>query len=118
MIKSEADMVCEIKERMRGGNGQVQLTHLFKPGEFGGQARMIARIRLEPGSSIGLHQHLHEEEIFYIISGEGVISDADEDPGKAVHAGDATITTSGGSHAVRNTGDQPLVMLAVILLTD
>lgn len=117
MIKREKDMVSEIRERMRGGDGQVVITHLFKPGEFAGGARLCARLTLEPGCSIGLHDHQHEEEIFYIIKGEGLLTESPDLPEQVLQCGDAAINTAGASHSIRNGGSEPLEMLAVILLT-
>ena len=118
MIKKAEDMIREIRERMRGGSGQVELVQLFSPGEFTGKARLIARLTLPAGASIGMHQHLHDEEIFYFISGKGFYQDTPDDPGQPIQAGDASLTLAGGWHAIVNQGPEPLVLLAVILLTD
>lgn len=118
MIKKSEAMIREIKERMRGGDGQAELVQIFTPGEFSGKARLIARLTLYEGCSIGLHQHLNEEEIFYFISGAGLLQDSADDPGQPVTAGDASLTVAGGFHSIRNAGREPLVLLAIILLTD
>jgi mannose-6-phosphate isomerase-like protein (cupin superfamily) len=117
MIKREQDMVTEIRERMRGGEGQVTIKHIFKPGEFAGSARLCAHLTLGPGCSIGLHDHQHEEEIFYIITGEGLLLETPEGPEKVLRSGDAAINQPGASHSIRNGGDIPLELLALILLT-
>lgn len=114
MIKREKDMIKEIKEHMRGGKGSVELLHIFKQDELKGKARLCARITLTPGSSIGLHEHVDEEEIFYIISGNGSLND--NGTTIKVGAGDAVITGNGASHSVEAVGEEPLVMMAVILL--
>ncbi|HAL74986.1 MAG TPA: cupin [Clostridiales bacterium] len=117
MIKRENDMVTEIRERMRGGEGQVIIKHLFKPGEFAGNARLCAHLTLGPGCSIGLHDHQHEEEIFYIIAGEGLLLERPDGPEQVLRSGDAAINQHGSSHSIRNGSDQPLELLALILLT-
>ena len=116
MIKRAEDMVREIKDSMRGGQGQVALTHLFKPGEFQGKARLCARITLEPGCSIGFHEHVHEEEIYYIISGQAVLTDSAVGSDQTLRAGDASITLDGQRHAIRNDSQETLELLALILL--
>jgi mannose-6-phosphate isomerase-like protein (cupin superfamily) len=118
MIKKAEEMLREIRENMRGGSGQAELVQLFKPGEFAGKARLIARLTLWTGCSIGMHQHLGDEEVFYIISGEGTCQDSPDGPRQPVQAGDATLTVAGGWHAIMNEGPEPLVLLAVILLTE
>ena len=43
------------------------------------------RLRLEPGSEIGEHAHVDDFELYYIISGTGVVNDTQEE--KAVGPG-------------------------------
>lgn len=114
MIKRANEMVKEIKEQMRGGKGSVEILHVFQQEELKGKARLCAKITINPDSSIGLHQHDNEEEIFYIINGQGMVND--NGTFSEVGVGDSIITGNGASHAVENTGDTPLEMMAVILL--
>jgi len=114
MVKRAEEMIKEIKEQMRGGKGSVEITHIFKQDELKGKARLCARITINPGCSIGVHQHVDEEEIFYVISGKGLVNDDGTE--KEVTAGDAILTGGGASHAIENIGDDPLVLFAVILL--
>lgn len=114
MIKNANEMVSELKHEMRGGKGTVEITHIFKQDELTGKARLCARITINPGCSIGLHEHLAEEEIFYIINGKGLVNDNGAE--KEVAAGDAILTGNGASHSIENIGQEPLVLVAVILL--
>lgn len=114
MVRRAYEMIKEIKEQMRGGKGSIEITHIFKQDELNGKARLLAKITVNPGCSIGLHEHSGEEEIFYVIRGKGIIDDNGEK--KEVAPGDAILTGGGASHAVENNGAEPLEMLAVILL--
>jgi mannose-6-phosphate isomerase-like protein (cupin superfamily) len=114
MIKRAEEMVREIKEQMRGGQGSVVINHIFKQDEINGRARLIARIELEPNCSIGAHIHENEEEIFYIIDGIAVVED--HGVAQTLKAGDASITKGGEGHSLRNGGDTNLSVMAVILL--
>lgn len=114
MVKRAEEMIKEIKEQMRGGKGSVEILHVFKQDELKGKARLCARITIAPGSSIGLHQHDSEEEIYYIISGKGLIND--NGVTTQVGPGDAVLTGNGDSHSVEAVGDETLEMMAVILL--
>ncbi|MCX8131625.1 MAG: cupin domain-containing protein [Clostridia bacterium] len=114
MIRKADEMVKEIKEQMRGGKGSVEITHIFKQDELTGKARLCAKITINPGCSIGLHEHVNEEEIFYVIKGKGIIDDNGIQ--KEVFEGDSILTGGGAAHSVENNGTEPLEMLAVILL--
>ena len=49
-------------EHMRGGDGTVEIIRYLEPEEFNGNAKMIAKLVLKPGCSIGEHTHEGEEE--------------------------------------------------------
>lgn len=114
MIKKANEMIREIKNQMRGGNGSIELVHAFKQDELKGKARLVAKITINQGCSIGLHEHIAEEEIYYIINGKGVVNDNGNM--REVEAGDAVLTGNGASHSIENCGDEPLQLMAVILV--
>ena len=114
MVKRSTDMEKEVRERMRGGTGSVEILHIFRPAELKGKTRLLARLRLPPGSSIGYHMHEREEEIFYIISGTGLVTE--QGVSSPVGPGDAVLTGGGGGHSLENTGVEPLELIATILV--
>lgn len=114
MIRREAEMQVEVRKEMRGGKGEVEIKHIFRKDELTGKCRLLARITLAPGSSIGLHEHIDEEEVFYIIRGRGQV--VDNGTTVEVSAGDAVLTGGGKSHSIENIGDEPLELMAVVLL--
>ena len=75
MIKRESEMQVEVRKEMRGGKGEVELRHIFSKDELTGKCRLLAKITLAPGCSIGLHEHAGEEEIYYIINGRARVHD-------------------------------------------
>ena len=112
MIRFANQAQPEIRENMRGGEGTVTLTPAFQPGDCQAKLRLFSRITLPAGASIGYHVHEGEEELFYFLSGTAEFND--NGTLHTVHAGDATVTGSGQGHSVRNTGDAPVEILAVI----
>jgi mannose-6-phosphate isomerase-like protein (cupin superfamily) len=69
-------------------------------------------IELEPGASIGKHQHVDNFEVYYFTAGEGRAMDNDEEV--AVSAGDLLLTQKGGHHALINTGKTKISFIAFI----
>ncbi|MDF2685569.1 MAG: mannose-6-phosphate isomerase [Clostridia bacterium] len=113
MIRQEKDMQQETREKMRGGNGSVKLQHVFKDEEMTAKTRLCAKITLEKGCSIGVHQHATDEEIYYILQGTGKVV---EDSGAyTVKKGDAVLTGNGASHSIENIGEDTLELLAVVV---
>lgn len=112
MITRKEEMTISVKERMREGSGSAKLTALTTA--LPNHTRLFSTITLEPGSSIGYHVHENETELFYFVSGKARVRD-DENTYE-LSAGDSMSTGSGHGHAVESIGDEPLVMVACIVL--
>lgn len=112
MVIHRNEMKTEVKERLKDGDGSTRFTYLLD-GSTQKNARMFAELALDPGCSIGYHQHDSETEYYFILSGEGIVND----DGKEVQVkqGDSIITGNGASHSIKNTGSVPLVFHAVIV---
>ncbi|MCK5841179.1 MAG: cupin domain-containing protein [Candidatus Sabulitectum sp.] len=104
--------VQKLKKNLFDGKGEADIEHLFTADEFEAPVRLCARVRLAPGCSIGLHQHINEDELYFIIEGAGKISDGDVS--QSVSSGHSILTRSGESHSIENTGSRDLVLIAVI----
>ncbi len=115
MIRRGQDMQREIITGMRGGQGEVQITHILEreKNEFANKGRLYAKNVLKPGTSIGLHEHVGDFEAYYILSGEGTVDDNGQKT--VVTPGDLMLTRNGEQHSIENTGDTDLVFMALIL---
>lgn len=107
MIIKYEDKENQVVEGMRGGEGQAFIKR------FDDESKMIAMITLPPNSSIGLHQHLNDEEIVYIIEGHGVCISGGKET--AIAKGFVNYVKRGESHSIKNNTDKDLVLLAIIL---
>ena len=98
-----------------GGHGTVYGEYAFtRDKALKDQAiKEVSWLRLMPGDSIGYHQHVTNEDVYVIVSGEGVFKDKDGKD-KPVKAGDVAIVRKGESHGIANTGKEPLVFVDVI----
>lgn len=113
MVIKSADMASEIREKMRGGSGQVDILHIVGADKLPLKARLFSLITLEKDCGIGSHPHSGETEIYYVLEGEGVIDDNGDL--KPFFKGDCNICGGGATHAVTNQKDEPLRMIAVII---
>ena len=113
MVKREASYETKINENMRGGDGSVKIESLLSPDEMNKKGRLYAQITLEPGCSIGFHVHEDEMESYHIVSGVAQYDDNGETV--TLQAGDTTHTPTGEGHGIKNAGDTPLVLIALIL---
>ena len=99
---------------IQNGKGQCQIKHLTDKAAMYDHARMFAHVTIPAGCSIGDHPHVDETEFYYIIKGEAVFNDN----GKEVilHAGDIGATGYGEGHGLENRSDEPVEMIALIIM--
>ena len=71
----------------------------------------LAEETLPPGCAVTPHHHREIEEIYYILSGRGVMSVGGEK--REVAAGDAIYVPRESSHTLENTGAEPIKLLLV-----
>ncbi|MGI6433017.1 MAG: cupin domain-containing protein [Sphaerochaetaceae bacterium] len=112
MIITQQQMSQSTKQ-MRGGDGVCHMLEFLSKEEMN-HARLFGTITIPPNASIGEHPHIDETEYYWIIEGEGVLTES-----SGVHVvkkGDLVVTSSGESHAIRNEKNTPLVLLALIIL--
>ena len=100
-------------ENMRGGDGHAIIRHILGKEQMNDKCKMYAQVTLEPGCSIGYHEHHAESETYYFLSGEGIYDD--NGTKRSVRAGDVTVTPDGMGHGIANAGGEDLVFMALIL---
>ena len=101
------------KEAMMGGEGSVHMEQILSAEEMMGKARLFNRVTLRPDCSIGTHTHRGDNECYFILSGTGTYQEDGVE--KTVEPGSITYTRDGHSHSLKNTGEEDLVFIALIL---
>ena len=71
---------------VQNGKGLIHIKDLTDKEGLYGHGRMFSHVTVDPGCSIGYHNHEHETEFYYIIKGEAVFNDDGKEV--IVHAGD------------------------------
>ncbi|MEZ5840582.1 MAG: cupin domain-containing protein [Hyphomicrobiales bacterium] len=112
MIYTQSDFKSYARPNLKGGGGEVLITE-FVPKEAMTNCRLICEQVVPTGASIGRHVHLNETEFYLIHKGTGIVIEADGE--KPVGPGDVVVTGHGEMHSVVNTGDDDLVMTAIIV---
>jgi mannose-6-phosphate isomerase-like protein (cupin superfamily) len=106
--------------------------------EFGGSVVFFHEVTIPPGTVEGTHCHVGSEELYYIVSGEGIAyMAAGDDPATEaagynkvqrhvfglferecvelpVRPGNVIFTKSGGVHGIKNVGAVPLKFVAFL----
>ena len=105
VIEKDAEVAKNEPGTHNGGGQTVGYSFFAKTPNL----HLVFRKRaLKPGSGIGYHEQ-KEDEIYYVLSGRGVMTlDGKEVP---VGPGDAILTRTGSSHGLKQTGTEDLVIL-------
>lgn len=109
-LKQQLKIVAENNQL---GDEVLYLSDLADFGIRNSVLETFALARLKSGEEVELHKHEGECEYYYIISGKGVYNDN----GKYIDIlpGTVTFTPSGESHGIKNTGDEMLEFIALII---
>ena len=103
---------CEVTpETSHGGVGSVDVQHVFERSDFRGGWDHALRVVMPTGSSIGVHEHGQNEEMYIILEGEGLmVTDGQE---QRVAKGDMILNRPGGTHGLVNDSDSTIELLIV-----
>lgn len=100
-------------EHANGGAGYILKEALLTGEDLGQHCRMFSRVTIPAGCELGYHEHHGESETYYLLAGKGVYSDN----GKEIEAkaGDVFFCDDGNGHGLKNTGEEDLSFVALIL---
>ena len=96
-----------------GGKNEIYITHLLSDDEMKGKCKMLAKVVIPPGASIGEHYHYGDSETYHILSGVGTYNDNGDI--YEVNVGDTTFCPDGSSHSIENQGTEDLIFIALII---
>jgi mannose-6-phosphate isomerase-like protein (cupin superfamily) len=105
VLERDADVAREEPGTHKGGGKTIGYSFFKDTPKLG----MVFRKRaLKPGSAIGYHEQ-HEDEIYYVLSGRGIMTI----DGKPIEVGPGTaiLTRPGSSHGLKQVGNEDLVIL-------
>ena len=98
--------VADSPQNVRGG--QVSYL-LLTNGQFGSRNLTITWVEGEPTSEQATHAH-PQEQVYVIVRGRGLMRVGDEQ--QEVVAGTLVFVPPDTPHAIRNTGEEPLVYVS------
>lgn len=96
-------------ESVHGGCGQCQNCRVMGPEAFDTPIRFFYYTVLPPQASFGEHKHGDDNEVYIVLEGEGRYTMNGESA--PVKAGDILVNKPFATHALENTGDQPMRVL-------
>jgi mannose-6-phosphate isomerase-like protein (cupin superfamily) len=86
-----------------------QIRELAGPSWTPSRNQSLAEATVPVGKATAAHFHRITEELYYIVSGSGLMRVAEEE--RDVRRGDCIVIPPGAEHKLTNTGAEPLVLL-------
>ncbi len=115
MITRKSEMQID-HQNVRNGNGDIEFRRIIRtPEELCSKGRLFSHMVLQPGQSVGYHQHVGDMEWYYILRGHGEYNDNGRI--EPVGPGDVTVCHDGEFHGLVNTCSETLEMIALVLYT-
>ena len=91
------------------GKGSLRFCRPFHAKELHSELDFVDFVEVPPGVSIGEHRHAADEEIYFVVSGNGRMTL--EGDSFDVAKGDLIRNIPGGQHALVATGEEDLHLL-------
>jgi mannose-6-phosphate isomerase-like protein (cupin superfamily) len=92
------------------GVGTVEAARVLDRGRVHG-CRFVDLTIVHPGSTVGVHTHEEDEELYVIIDGRGIMNVDGER--FEVESGDVILNPPHGTHEMWNEGTEPIRMVVV-----
>jgi mannose-6-phosphate isomerase-like protein (cupin superfamily) len=93
------------------GTGKIQFYRPFNSDDFESPWHFVDYAIIPPGASVGLHPHGDNEEMYFILEGNAIMTVNDEE--REVKPGDLILNRAGWRHGIRNEGVVDVKMLVV-----
>lgn len=91
------------------GVGDVKNVYVYRQEDFDTRLRFVIYSEIEPGCSIGYHQHGDNEEVYVILEGEGTMTVNGES--RPARPGDVFLNKPHWSHGLVNDSTNVLKIL-------
>ena len=103
IVRNFLDVPAKIQS-IHAGKGMGKNARVFDKADFDTPLKFINYVELEPGASIGMHRHGENEEVYVVLSGNGIMIVNGEH--QTVKTGDIILNKPGWEHGIENTGQQ------------
>jgi oxalate decarboxylase/phosphoglucose isomerase-like protein (cupin superfamily) len=122
MIRSRSNSPKIPFNRAHNGEGTVFIRQMFgsivgmempsgSDEDFESLLSFVHEVTVPPGTSIGLHRHLENEEVYIMVKGQAEMTIDDQI--RSVAPGDVILTRDGVAHAIRNSGEEDVLFYSI-----
>lgn len=111
MIRNFLTCEKETAENSHDGVGSIEIQKIFRRKDFSGAWDFALRVVMPPNTSMGIHEHGKDEEMYIILKGEGLMTIEDKE--HRISEGDMILNRPGGRHGLFNDGTGEIDLLII-----
>jgi len=101
----------EKNQNCHNGEGEIEICRVLTQNDFRSKCNFIDFAVIPPKSSIGLHTHGNNEEIYLILRGKGIMNVDNQQFG--VRTGDVILNKPRGTHGLTNNSETDLKIFVI-----
>lgn len=113
MIIKNKDIHCTMEEKPRNGKGISFSQKFIDENYFKNKINGFYKNSLQVNSEIGIHKHTDNQEVYFIINGNGQYYE--NNSWIDVEKGDLLLCNIGETHGLKNTCNTELEFIAFII---
>jgi len=111
MIRNFLTCAIETEQNSHNGIGEIKIQKIFRRSDFQGGWDFALRVVMPPNSSMGVHQHSQDEEMYVILKGGGLMTIEGRE--QQVSTGDMILNKPGGTHGLLNNSASEIELLII-----
>lgn len=111
LIRNFLDAPKDRREGSHGGLGPYELFEIWGRTDFSSNVDFMDRMLVPPGSSVGLHKHGNNEEMYIVLDGQATMTV--EGRPVAVKKGDMILNPTFGEHGLVNDSEADIDLLVI-----
>jgi quercetin dioxygenase-like cupin family protein len=115
MTASVADVSPITRFAEHGGSGPILFRRLIESTAFHAPVDFVDYTTIPPGSIIGRHQHVGNEEMYFVLAGQPLVTV--ENDAQRLAVGSLSIVRDGQSHELINDTAENVTILVVQVRT-
>lgn len=111
LVRNFLETPMQDEKNIHEGTGTAKHVNLFNAEDFATNIGFINYTILHAGSTIGLHTHGQDEELYMVLEGSGIMTVNGDN--RRVTAGDIIVNPPNGTHGLVNDSECDLRLLVL-----
>ena len=115
-VQRKNDRAPVVVEHCWEGKGSICRTPIVPEEQLYGKGTLFVEMEIQPGNSIGYHQHVGTCETYLVLQGKAIYNDNGTEV--TLNPGDVAHCPEGTFHGIEAVGDEVFKMIALVTYVD